>query len=532
MFKKHVAVFATVVAAMVMVCGIKADAAGMNVSASISGDKVVVNAASSSAPASDDGMLYLFAEPVYSGGITTQPIAQAPAAPNATFSVALDKKGANSKLYSQFVVATMKGGAYVPVNRGAFITNPEAVASRRTPRRSNPAVKKGLLVDSFKIQDGRELVDLGVRQAMYNFPIGNLIGPTTNGAYPTINYEYMGKTYQFNGLVVAEYDTIFGILNNKGIAISCAILNNQTGRNSMMIHPQARGGACPYYMFNAAEADGVRYLAAALSFIANRYGGEKAMVDNWIIGNEVTAPNQWNWMGPSPEFNNYVNEYEKVLRVAYNAIKSESANSNVYVCIDQQWNRNMPANNIDGYDMLKKINADFRETGNISWGVACHPYPVPLTTGAYWAEANPYYKSLVKHAETSPFLTMQNIEVLTDLLCKPEFICPDGQVRSVICSEVGYTAAQGEDLQAAAFVQGYLQAMANQHIDAFLYTRQTDTAEEIAQGLSMGLTNPGGGGHKKVYDFYKNIDKGNAEEYIQQANAIFGGDLRATLSPR
>ena len=43
---------------------VEAAGSGMNVLASISGKDVNVSASATSAPASDDGMLYLFAEPI------------------------------------------------------------------------------------------------------------------------------------------------------------------------------------------------------------------------------------------------------------------------------------------------------------------------------------------------------------------------------------------------------------------------------------------------------------------------------------
>ena len=46
-------------------------------------------------------------------------------------------------------------------------------------------------------------------------------------------------------------------------------------------------------------------------------------------------------------------------------------------------------------------------------------------------------------------------------------------------------------------------------------------AAEIGQGLVFGLTNVDGS-PKLVYDFYKNIDTGNAAAYTEQAKAWMG----------
>lgn len=491
----------------------------MNVAAAISGDHVNVTASAASVPASDDGMLYLFAEPIYSDTITTSALASAPAGGNATFTTPLNANSADSRLFSKFIVAAVQGGQYVPLNTGAYIVNPEAIANH-TVGRTN-AGKKGLLIDPAKLSGG-EMVDLGVKQAIYNIPISNILGPTTNGSYPTINYSFNGKTYQFNGLVVAEYDNIFKTMSDRGIAITAALLNNNDGRFPQMIHPLARDGSpCPYYAFNTAEPEGVEYIAATASFLAERYSNQgHGKVDNWVIGNEVTARVEWNYINIQ-DLNAYVNEYAEAFRLFYNGIKSKNANANVYICIDQQWDRNRKEiGKYDSKDLIDSFNLNIAAGGNIDWGLACHPMPLPLTWAPYWS-TGAYYKNLVKHNVGSAYVTMENIEVLTDYMCRPELLSPNGQVRSIIASEVGYTSSQGEDMQAAAFVHGYLQAENNQHIDAFILSRETDVPGEIAQGLAFGLTNVDGS-PKLIYDFYKNIDTGNAGAYTEQAKALMG----------
>lgn len=493
----------------------------------INGGNVAVTASVSAT--SEDGQLYLFAEPIYSDGISTEPVATAPAGATAAFTTPLNANQANSRLYAKFIVAAKQGGSFVPLNTGAYITNPEAIASHSFPR--NNAGKKGLLINPDYLNTD-EYTNLGVKQAIYNIPLSNIIGPTTNGMYPTINYNYNGKTYQFNGLVVAEYDHVFGNLTNKGIAVTATLLNNSNGRAPHMIHPLSRGGhACPYYAFNVAEQAGVEQLEATAAFLAERYSGGHGKVQNWIVGNEVTARLEWNYINIQ-DINAYVNEYAEAYRLIYNSIKSKNANANIYICIDQQWDRNRnEVGKYDSKDLINVFNANITAGGNIDWGLAVHPMPVPLTWAAYWT-GGAYYKNLVKHNENSPYVTMENIEVTTDYMCKPELLSPNGQVRSIIASEVGYTSGQGEQMQAAAFAHGYMQAANNQHIDAFLLSRQTDDPQEIAQGLPFGIENADRS-HKLVYDYYKNIDTANAASYLEQAKAIMGiADWSQVLTAR
>lgn len=473
-------------------------------------------------PVSDDGLFYLFAEPTYSGALTTSYIAAAHMGNTVSFTADLKKGTENTRLFSKFIVATLQGGQFVPVSEAKYLTNPEILATK-TVSRIAPASKKGLLIDPSKLGNG-ELEDLGVKHAAYNINASYILGPTSNGAYPTINYTYNGKTYQFNGLRIAEYDGIFKALTNRGIAITAILLNNYSDQYAQLIHPLARDGfVCSYYMFNSADQSGVELMAAIGSFLSSRYSNKGfGQVDNWIIGNEITARTQWNYIGDM-QLDAYVEEYAKGFRVFYNAIKSENANANVYISIDQQWDRNRKqTENYDGRDLVATFNSNISSKGNIDWGVAAHPYGVPLTWAKFWdVPANYKRMKLVSHSVNTKFLTMENIEVLTDFLMSPEMISPTGQVRSVLCTEVGYTDAQGEDIQAVAFTYGYLQAANNQHIDAFIISSQTDHAAEIAQGLAMGLTRLDGS-HKLIYDFYKYIDTDNYLYYTELSKPYIG----------
>jgi len=537
-FKKNVKRLTAAILSVLLLAGSGAvggdasvvQAAGqMNVAAAISGSDVNVTASATSAPASDDGMLYLFAEPIYSDGISTNPLASAPAAANATFTTPLHANSADSRLYDKFVVAALQGGSYVPLNAGAFITNPEAIATKTFARTETGL--KGLLIDPAKLTNG-ELQDLGVKQVLYNISVNRMLGPTDNPSYPTINYTYNGKSFQFNGVLVAEYDNIFGTLSKNGIQITAILLNENNGRNGHLIHPLARDGfVSPHYAFNTAEEIGVQDLTAVAAFLAERYSDSAhGKVDNWIVGNEVNKRYEWNYVNIS-DLNAYANEYAESVRLCYNAIKSRNANAHVNICTDQQWDRNTKeAGKYDAKDFINAFNNAIVAGGNIDWGLMNHPYPVPLTWAAYWT-GGAYYKRLVNHTENSAYVTMENIEVLTDYMSRPELLSPTGQVRSIQVG-AGYNTCQGEDYACAAMVLAYQQAANNQHIDTFIFSRQSDIAEEIPQGLMYGLTNVDGS-HKTTYDCYKNLDGPNAAAYLQQALALRGvSDLSQVISPR
>lgn len=480
--------------------------------------RVSVKVTGEGIPKSDDKYYYLFALNTYDNEITEgmEYLDREYKDSETLLSTGLGYNTAGSRLYKKFVAAVKVDGEYRQVGTSRYITNPEAIA-RYSSVFQQPASIKGILVDPNKLR-GNELDDLGVKQAAYNIPVARLLGPTTSAAYPTVYYTYNGKTYTLNGQVIAEYDLVFSTLTAKGITTTAIILNNYSSAYPQLIHPKARsGGSAPYYMFNGAEESGVEYMAAIGSFLAERYSGSShGRISNWVIANEINARKEWNYMAHT-DVNSYVEEYVKAFRVFYTAIKSVSSSARVYISLDQQWDRNIKNNtNYDARDVLDVFNGSISAKGNIDWGVAQHPYNVPLTEARIWKSSK-----YVKHDAGTSMLTMANIEVLVNYLRQDHFRKDDGEVRSILISELGYTSRAGEANQAAAYAYAYYKMEAYEEIDGFLLNRETDAAEEVAQGLAFGLSGAGGN-HKQIYNVFKYIDTPQHAEYTNFAKDIIG----------
>lgn len=479
---------------------------------------VTVIGSSATLPPSDDGYMYLFAEPTYSGGITTNAIAAAPMNTSVAFTTELLQGQVTSRLYSKFVIATKQGGVFVPVSGFCHITNPEIIATHSAPRIVTTS-KKGLNPNPMRLE---ELIDLGVQHMSYNVDLASIIGPTTNAAYPTITYVYNGVPYAFNGAKISEYDAIFGYATRHNISITAVLVTSYRQGYEFLLNPASRDlGGRTYYMNNGSEQVGVQYLSAICSFLASRYSNAiYGQVDNWVFGNEVPARLEWNYIRKC-SLESYVEEYAKTLRIAYTAIRSENAFARVYTSVDSLWDRNVYYSfRYDTKDFLEVLNANICSQGNFDWGLACHPYPVPLTYAPFWT-SSAYYRNLIRHNANSPYVSMENVEVLTDFMCQASMLSPSLQVRNIIVDEIGYTSVQGEKNQAAAYTYGYMQAAANQHIDAFILNSQSDHPAEIAQGMRLGLENADGT-HKLAYDYFKFVDTPFAAPYLEAARQTIG----------
>lgn len=486
----------------------------------IQGSDVVV--ASSGTAASDDGMYHLVASDVNQAAPTGIDVAQVPVSGAASFSAPLDKGGANSLLFKKFTVCVMSGGALSPVSNSMYITNPEACATRSAGRMDNG--KKGLLCDASSVNMGmRSLADLGVKQATVSLPLSKI----SNGEGAP--YVYNGKTYNFNTRYISAFDNYLGRLNSQGVQVTMILLVDQAAKTEF-ISPYAYNGlgGHNYYGLNATTTEGIELLEAMGSFVASRwsgysYFGMNAKVDNFIIGNEVNAWNEWNYMSCGGDIATYTQEYANAFRVLYNAIKSENGNANVYVCTDHHWALNEGV--VHGSKaFLTQFNNAIRSQGNIDWRLALHAYNYPLTSVTSWAPT-----ANIQRSQATRFISVYNIDVVTDFLCQPDFISPTGAVRTVKLSEQGYTSAQGEELQAAAFTFAYLVAENNSHVDGLILSREKDDPViEVPQGLANGILRSDNT-QKASYDYYKNA--GNPD-YVAKASAVAGVDLNSLLAPR
>lgn len=486
--------------------------------------KVVVSGLMEGIPKSDDRRIYVFDIATYHDGLTEgqEPITSVRKSDDQfSFTFNLNYKQADSRLFDKFAVGIKQNGKYVLLSDCNYITNPEARA-QYTYAYPKAASIKGLLVDPNKLR-GNELSDLGVKQAAYNIPVGRLVGHTSSANYPTIHYNYNGQTYLFDGQVVAEYDIVFSRLTQLGIQTTAIILNDWNGGYLNLVHPNARkAGACPYYMFNAADQSGVDHLGAIATFLAERYSGTAhGQVVNWVIANEVNARKHWNYYAAT-DVQSYAEAYADGFRVFYNAIKSVNACAKVYMPVDQTWNRNMNDGDYDARDILDAFNAYIKSEGNIDWDLSHHPYPVPLTHAAFWNMPSNYKRlNLVTNSVDTKMVTMQNLHVVTDYLQREEFKNPYGENRSVILSEQGFNSLSGQGVQAAAFAYAYYIAEANSHVDGFLLNRQTDAAAEVAQGMAFGLNNADGS-HKQIYNVFKHIDGPNSNSVTDFAKGVIG----------
>ncbi len=489
----------------------------------ISGTEVVCQISASQVPSSDDGKYYIYADEVYEDAAAGSIVAKADSGTSVSVSFPLNYNTAQSNLSRKFLIAVKQNGQMVQVSDEHYITNPEALAGFTSARKDGGI--KGILPDVTRASNG-ELQELGISQVVYNMYIDDICADATvPGAIP---FEYNGKTYYFDGNMLAKYDSTLRSFNKFGMQITMVLLNGGTSQYSQdLIHPLAQDGVeCPGYALNVAEPSGTEHLKAIGAFLGQRYSGhfDCGQVDNWILGNEVNARTSW-WYTASASLDLNANIYVKAFRIIYNEMKSMNANFRIYNSIDQEWNRKSNPGSFLAKDYLDRFNYYINREGNIDWGLSYHPYNSPLYDPYAWNGPAVW----VKDSITTPYITMQNIDILIDYMHQKQFLNPDGQVRSISLAEIGYTSAFGSEAQEASVAYGYLKASSLPDVDAFILFRQTDEAHEMESHLALGLYDLNGN-KKPAYDIYKNLGTANEAAAKARASEIIGMDIDEMIS--
>ncbi|MCM1252279.1 MAG: DUF5722 domain-containing protein [Clostridium sp.] len=506
---------------------IDAQAAGRPVkieSCLISGGNVVCQLSAGSVPTSDDGKYYIYADEVYLDGTTGSMVASVTAASSVSVSFPLNYNTAESNLSRKFIVAVKRGGSMVQVSDEHYITNPEAIAAYTSARRQTGI--KGILPDLNKASK-EELQALGIQQVVYNISVDEICSDASQpGAIP---FSYNGATYYFNGGRIASFDSMIKSLNAYGIQVTLVLLNRGEGDFSQdLVHPMAREAEieCPGYALNVADAEGTNHLKAIGAFLGQRYSGQTGygQVDNWILGNEVNARTEW-WYTSSSSLDFNVGIYVKAFRIIYNEMKSMNANVQIYNSIDQEWNRKSNSGSFLSKEYLDQFNYYINREGNIDWGLSFHPYNSPLYDPYAWNGPEVW----VKNSLTSPYITMQNIDLLVNYMHQSHFLNPAGEVRSISLAEIGYTSSFGTEKQEASIAYGYLKAASIPDIDAFMLFRQTDDAHEMESHLALGIYDLDGN-KKPAYEIYKNLGTANEASAKARASEIIGMDIDEMIS--
>lgn len=410
--------------------------------------------------------------------------------------------GDKVNVVSKLAVAVKQNGSYKIISKATYISNPEKTAFNKMAY-VKPESKKGI--------HGANDLNLGAKNTMCNINLNDLI--TTKGKGTA--YVYNGKTYYFSNTQQGYVKEC----NANNISVTVMIYLPWDAKNTYLIHPSGRSKGYYYYALNTVDEKARETLEAAFCYLGESFGKEDCYVSNWVLGNEVNSQKNWNHVG-NLSLSEYSKSYAQAFQMLSYGIKSSYSNARIFIPLDNAWAIPVSQMGWNGKTFLTEFDhALKKESPKTKWNLAYHAYSYPLTTTAY--ASNQY----VTNSEYSPYVTMKNIEVLTNYIKKHY-----GTKTRIILSEQGYTANLGERAQAASIAYGYYKAEFNSMIDAFIIRSQYDHAGEAAQGLSMGLSSTSTK-HRQAYTVFKYMDTPKSEKYTKKYLKTIGAKSWKSIIP-
>ncbi len=451
--------------------------------------KVKVTATVKYRVASDDDCYYL----VYVHPLNNKPYRMAKKIhKKKSLSFSLNTKENQGYAVSMYGIAVKKKGKYKLISNTSYVKNPEKTARNKSKYKLGKTKKGMQFYNSIK-----EIYDCGAKNNFLNMPVSMVL---KKGTAP---YQYNGKTYYFNDL--KAYREIISACNKKGINVTMQIMLDWTKGHTDLIAERARkSGKAPYYTWNVYNNSAREEMEAVFCYLGSVFGQKKCYVSNWILGNEINNPRQWNYSGSMSE-GSYFTTYAYAFRSLYYAVRSQYSNARIFICTDNLWNVSVPG----GYSTKHTIDSFHKylnklQTG-LKWNLAYHAYSNPLTYTKFWEGFG-----ITKNVHT-PYITMKNLNVLTKYIKKHY-----GSSVRIILSEQGYSSTWGQANQAAAIAYSYFIAACNPMVDAFIIRSYYDHPVEVAQGLRMGIKG------KEAFTAFKYMDTSKFEKYTKRYLKVIG----------
>lgn len=410
-----------------------------------------------------------------------------------------------------------------------------------------PTTKKGVMCENLKTP---MVDDLGCSYTELNFWIDNMFVPnevyedgqvkqlhyvegadngdgtttiTRDGVTEEVAYvDYNGQRYYFRMDSIADYDDLISWYTNRNVKVTLIVLLNNVAdkyKQPYYITYPATAGSNTHVQFNTSNRYGAGYWGAFMEFLGNRYSqsadastSKYGLVQTYVLGNEIDMSSSWNNIvgkgQPALTLENYIEEYEREMRIANQALKKYYALNKVLVSVTHHWAA--VGEDYSPKDIIDYMTKKTIRQGNYDYGFAIHPYGKVLTNPAFW-QTDTNVAGMNGSLNTS-VITWTNLEVLQLYLEQPGKLC-NGQIRHVYLTEGGVASTAGglsqneksKNQQAAGVAYAYYKISQLDCVQAFIYYRLLDHAGD---GTYFGLVSDINveSSKKPAYYLYKYID--------------------------
>ncbi len=295
-------------------------------------------------------------------------------------------------------------------------------------------------------------------------------------------YTFEGDTYYFKVPDGIYNSGVISGLNDQNLTVTVQLLVRNQADKQRLIEPSARAHTgFKYYAPNMTEPAVVKEYRAYMNFLAEIFSKYNCHIDCWVCGNEVNAPDMWNFFGDDCMYDagggrwgisNYdlmMEKYTKWYDIVYDAVKSRNSAARVCACLDHCWTEKDNGKVFPARTFLDMFAA--KEGNAKDWCVAYHCYPASLYQTDIWSNHTYNPKS-----ESARFVDGYNLEILTGYI-KKNF----GTNHRVMLTEQGFSDARGTDKQAACLVYTYYKAKFDDMIDVFHIMKFKDCGFELSE---------------------------------------------------
>ena len=371
-------------------------------------------------------------------------------------------------------------GTYTPITGVYYVTNPEAVSGK--------AEDNGSVGIKGAIGSVSQLFDLGAGSTVVTVNLSSLMN--VEGGEGSIPYTWSGLTYYANRAAIDALDKQIRDYTNAGIYVYLEIVQTEAKedlperiQSIVFDAPKEKNG----YALNMSNREGVSRISGMLEFLAERYGngGNNGKASAFIMGRNVN--NTVEWYAGSPEKEEGIFNYAKLVRTAYNILLSHTPDAKVYIALDNNWNV-AKEGALTIRDMMIGFNNQVGSEGDFFWQVSIEANASDRADSSIWDDPNTEGKT--------DFISPSNIETLLNQLSTGMYKCAGAQ-RHVLLNHFAI-GGTNEDERAASYAYAYYKCLSNGTVDGLVYDNLNDEL--------TGILPTGNGDAKKIASVISTID--------------------------
>ncbi len=414
--------------------------------------------------------VYLFELPPYakmSNINNYSPAAELVAQSDITFTLDMTDC-APERIYNKFVIARLVDGEYQTTANVKYIDNPQVFAGNKKDYPKFDG-KEGVYGDS----DGAATID--AKSAVIPVALNTLVMDTIEGS---TKYEFGDKTYYINKENLIALDNNVRALSENGREAVLQLLltkpDETTSETAMKLYQYIKASDAVYYGVNTENDESISVYTALLKFLCERYTRDDAVygfAGKFIMGAALNSNRVYNSVGHTMD-SKYIIALTRQLHIVSTALLSEYSEAKLLLPFEANFNHPVhdPALNPNEYlDYSAKYVLDSvfesLETGDCNV-----PFGIYLDATASDGSYDFWNDEYAEDSQDSPFVTIKNINVLTDYLKTPTLLY-NGYMREV---SVAFDTGDNTADNAAAALCAYYCAKANDDISMIYFDGVTN----------------------------------------------------------